>query len=112
MNVVGFGGLEPNNATSCQLNICRMLQRLFDDIGEQGDEHLDPKDEDTCKTYFMGLFTLPPTGLYIRELNTWAVHIFFDGVDIHCGVGASSTCSKSEFQQWLGADLDLAWKLS
>ncbi|KAJ7132614.1 hypothetical protein C8R44DRAFT_978098 [Mycena epipterygia] len=90
MNVVGFGGLEGNNATSCQLNMSKIWSILSAALGLQGSPHPDPKDETTQKTHFLGLLSLPPdadpgafllarSGLYIRELNTWALHIFLTG---------------------------------
>ncbi|KAJ7089448.1 hypothetical protein C8R44DRAFT_990885 [Mycena epipterygia] len=123
MNVVGFGGLEGNNATSCQLNMSKIWSILSAALGLQGSPHPDPKDETTQKTHFLGLLSLPPdadpgafllarSGLYIRELNTWALHIFFDGVDIHSGVGATTTQSVEQFQKWVEEELDPLWNRS
>ncbi|KAJ7723828.1 hypothetical protein DFH07DRAFT_946459 [Mycena maculata] len=50
MNVLGFGGLEPNHATSCQLNMSGIFQLIATALGFQGQEHPDPKDEETRKT--------------------------------------------------------------
>ncbi|KAJ7703712.1 hypothetical protein B0H17DRAFT_1175810 [Mycena rosella] len=123
MNVVGFGGLDPSNATSCQLNNSSIWQLLAKALGWQGRMHTDPRDAPTRKTYFLALLSLPPGsdagafllgrhGIYIRELDTWAIHIFFDGVDIHTGIGATTTRSVPEFQKWVESDLEAAWKLS
>lgn len=60
MNVVGFGGLEANNATSCQLNLSPIWQLLSNALGLQGSPHPDVKDEETRKTYFLLLLSLPP----------------------------------------------------
>ena len=59
-----------------------------------------------------GAFLLARAGLYIREINTWAIHMFFDGTDIHTGIGATTAFTKSEFQKWVETDLDTAWKQS
>ncbi|KAJ6461829.1 hypothetical protein C8R47DRAFT_1159051 [Mycena vitilis] len=123
MNVVGFGGLEPGNATACQLNLGSLWQLLSKALGLQGSPHTDENDEETRKTYFLGLFSLPPgsdpgafllarTGLFIRELNTWAIHIIFDGTDIHTGIGATTTMPLPEFKKWVESELEPAWKLS
>ncbi|KAJ6596545.1 hypothetical protein B0H10DRAFT_2441881 [Mycena sp. CBHHK59/15] len=123
MNVVGFGGLELNNATSCQLNMSALWQSLVKALGIQGGEHPDSKDEETRKTYLLLLFNLPPgsdpgafllarAGLYLRELDTWALHIFFDGTDIHAGAGGETTLSVPQFQQWVETELETAWKHS
>ncbi|KAJ7713410.1 hypothetical protein B0H16DRAFT_1621186, partial [Mycena metata] len=123
MNVFGFGGLEPNNATSCQLNLGPIWQLLATALGLQGSLHPDVKDEETRKTYFLMLLSLPPgsdagafllarAGIYIRELNAWAIHIFFDGTDIHTGIGATTTLSVSEFKNWVDTELEGAWKAS
>ncbi|KAJ7710324.1 hypothetical protein B0H17DRAFT_1123484 [Mycena rosella] len=123
MNVVGFGGLDPSNATSCQLNNSSIWQLLAKALGWQGRMHTDPRDAPTRKTYFLALLSLPRGsdagafllgrhGIYIRELDTWAIHIFFDGVDIHTGIGATTTLSVPEFQKWVESDLETAWKLS
>ncbi|KAJ7698284.1 hypothetical protein B0H17DRAFT_1129809 [Mycena rosella] len=98
MNVVGFGGLEPNNATSCQLNLSTPWQRLMHALGQQ--------DSDS------GSFLLAWAGVYIREINAWALYLFFDGVDIHTGIGATTTYSRAEFKQWMEADLEMAWNRS
>ncbi|KAJ7021111.1 hypothetical protein C8F04DRAFT_1195792 [Mycena alexandri] len=123
MNVVGFGGLEANNATSCQLNLSPIWQLLSNALGLQGSPHPDVKDEETRKTYFLLLLSLPPgsdagafllarAGIYIRELNTWAIHIFFDGTDIHTGIGATTTLSIPDFKHWVDTELETAWKVS
>ncbi|KAJ7614215.1 hypothetical protein B0H17DRAFT_1341239 [Mycena rosella] len=98
-------------------------QLLAKALGWQGRMHTDPRDAPTRKTYFLALLSLPPGsdagafllgrhGIYIRELDTWAIHIFFDGVDIHTGIGATTTLSVPEFQKWVESDLETAWKLS
>ncbi|KAJ7891726.1 hypothetical protein B0H14DRAFT_3696359 [Mycena olivaceomarginata] len=114
MNVVGFGGLEPNNATT-------LLSKA---LGFTGSPHPDVKDDEPRRTYFLLLLSLPPgsdagafllarAGIYIRELNTWAIHMFFDGTDIHTGIGATTTLSVPEFQAWIqSSGLEAAWKLS
>ncbi|KAK6991954.1 hypothetical protein R3P38DRAFT_227315 [Favolaschia claudopus] len=82
MNVIGFGGLQPSNATAAQLNLSSLYQLLCQALGIQGSLHTDSKDEVTRRTYFLLLLSLPPdsdagafllarAGLYIRELNTW-----------------------------------------
>ncbi|KAJ7828528.1 hypothetical protein B0H13DRAFT_2117596 [Mycena leptocephala] len=123
MNVIGFGGLKPNNATSTQLNLSPIWDILAKALGLQGSPHPDVRDDETRRTYFLLLLSLPPNsdagafllaraGLYVRELDAWAIHIFFDGTDIHTGIGATTTLSKSEFQQWVEGDLETAWKQS
>ncbi|KAJ7258138.1 hypothetical protein C8J57DRAFT_1234310 [Mycena rebaudengoi] len=60
MNIVGFGGLEPNNATNMQFNNAGIFGFLAQALGIQGAMHTDSKDAHTQKTFFLGLFTLPP----------------------------------------------------
>lgn len=60
MNVVGFGGLEPNNTTSCQLNLSPIWQLLSKALGLQGSPHPDVKDDELRRTYFLLLLSLPP----------------------------------------------------
>lgn len=55
---------------------------------------------------------LARAGIFIRELNTWAIHIFFDGTDIHTGIGATTTLSVSDFKSWVDTELETAWKVS
>ncbi|KAJ7753655.1 hypothetical protein DFH07DRAFT_1061439 [Mycena maculata] len=75
------------------------------------------------KTYLLLLLCLPPgsdagafllarAGIYIRELNTWAIHLFFDGTDIHVGAGATTTQSVPEFKEWVESELEMAWNAS
>ncbi|KAJ6608479.1 hypothetical protein B0H10DRAFT_1955363 [Mycena sp. CBHHK59/15] len=47
-----------------------------------------------------------------RELNCWALFIFFDGVNIHTGIGPTTTQSCEAFKRWVDTDLEPAWKLS
>jgi hypothetical protein len=59
-NVVGFGGLQPTNATSVQLNLSPLWQLLCAALGIQGSPHTDEQDEETRKTHFMLSLSLPP----------------------------------------------------
>ncbi|KAJ6534092.1 hypothetical protein B0H19DRAFT_1080594 [Mycena capillaripes] len=123
MNVVGYGGLEPNNATSCQVNLSGNWRAIAKTLGISGSPHPDSHDEDTRKTHVVAFFDLPPdsdpgaflfarAGLFLRELNTWALHILFDGTDIHAGVGSETTLSIPEFKQWVETELETAWNHS
>ncbi|KAK7041378.1 hypothetical protein R3P38DRAFT_2512611, partial [Favolaschia claudopus] len=60
MNVIGFGGLQPTNATAAQLNLSSLYQLLCQALGIQGSLHTDSKDEVTRRTYFLLLLSLPP----------------------------------------------------
>ncbi|KAF8188550.1 hypothetical protein K438DRAFT_2019292 [Mycena galopus ATCC 62051] len=123
MNIVGYGGLEPNNGTSCQTNFSGNWKSIAKTLGISGAPHTDSGDEDTRKTHVMVFFDLPPdsdpgafllarAGLYLRELNTWAVHIIFDGVDVHAGIGTETSLSKDEFRKWVETELETAWNHS
>jgi hypothetical protein len=73
MNVVGFGGLEPHNATSCQLNLGPIWQLLHKALGLQGSPHPDSLDEETRKTYFLLLLNLPP-GMHLIQFRSVFLH--------------------------------------
>ncbi|KAJ6505142.1 hypothetical protein C8R45DRAFT_1181159 [Mycena sanguinolenta] len=118
-----YGGLEPNNGTSCQGNFSGIWMSIAKALGISGTLHPDPGDEDTRKTHVISFFDLPPdsdpgafllarSGLYLRELNTWAVHIVFDGTGIHGGTGTETALSKEEFLKWVETELETAWKHS
>ncbi|KAK7021472.1 hypothetical protein R3P38DRAFT_2533438 [Favolaschia claudopus] len=108
MNVVGFGGLEPTNATGSQLNLSS-LGDLFKNLGFQGCPHADSNDEETARTHFMMAVDLPPNsepgafllaraGLYVREINCWIIHLVFDGTDIHTGFETSTLLTREELK--------------
>ncbi|KAJ6610780.1 hypothetical protein B0H10DRAFT_1953587 [Mycena sp. CBHHK59/15] len=103
MNVVGFGGLDPNS-TSCQMNISGVWQMLVNVLGLQDVSPLVGSDG--------GRFLLARARIYVRELNCWALFIFYDGVDIHTGISPTTTQSREAFKQWVDTDLEPAWKLS
>ncbi|KAJ6628415.1 hypothetical protein B0H10DRAFT_1940587 [Mycena sp. CBHHK59/15] len=103
MNVVGFGGLDPNS-TSCQMNISGVWQMLANVLGLQDVSPLVGSDG--------GRFLLARAGIYVRELNCWALFIFYDGVDIHTGISPTTTQSREAFKQWVDTDLEPAWKLT
>ncbi|KAK6995659.1 hypothetical protein R3P38DRAFT_2489699, partial [Favolaschia claudopus] len=122
MNVVGFGGLEPTNATGSQLNLSS-LGDLFKNLGIQGSPHADSNDEETARTHFMMAVDLPPNsnpgafllaraGLYVREVNCWIIHLVFDGTDIHSGFEPSTLLTREELKHWVETELETAWRHS
>ena len=60
MNVVGFGGLEPNG-TGCQFNLSSLCSHLSKRLGHMGSWHPDSKDDHTRYTLFVLLLKIGPS---------------------------------------------------
>jgi hypothetical protein len=59
MNVIGFGGLDPSNATSCQGNLAAPWREISTTLGISGRPHPDAGDETTTRTHVTAFLDLP-----------------------------------------------------
>jgi hypothetical protein len=63
MNVIGFGGLDPSNATSCQGNLAAPWREISTTLGISGRPHPDAGDETTTRTHVTAFLDLPKGAL-------------------------------------------------